>query len=348
MSLAFLWGITNNLFRIEISGLHSDSVISTDTLAETGPDTFAPIPTPTNTIDSTDLVQIPPETVIPTPTNTADSTDLVQIPSETVIPTPIYTIDSTDLLQIRPETVTLVSAYYDIPSKRPAAEYQPWIQNFMTLQDNMVLFTSQDLVPHLSKLREHRPNNTRIIALSLNETRAANDYGGMDFWQHQHTLDPENDKHSKELYVVWIQKSRFIESVMELNPFNSTFFAWVDVGYLRDSLLVDQRMIRFLPATLTKEQTLILDTHAMDRASHVGGGFIGGYKEGLSRWIKQFYAIIEANYRDHFVGKDQPWMFETCQRTPGLCMLIEARSTFGDPWFYFAPLLHGIGLNTTT
>ncbi|KAI2503800.1 hypothetical protein MHU86_10694 [Fragilaria crotonensis] len=107
---------------------------------------------------------------------------------------------------------------------------------------------------------------------------------------------------------------------MELNPFNSTFFAWVDVGYMRDSLLVDQRMIRFLPATLTKEQTLILDTHAMDRASHVGGGFIGGYKEGLSRWIKHFYAIIEANYRDHFVGKDQPWMFETCQRTPALSL----------------------------
>lgn len=248
---------------------------------------------------------------------------------------------SIDMVPLLSTNVTIVTAYFDIPSKRLAQDYLPWIQRFMTLQDNMIIFTSLDQVPLFQKLREHQPN-TKVIAIALDETHVVRDFGGMDFWQRQADLDPEKYLHSKELYVIWNEKGHFLERAMELNPYGSDFFAWVDMGYLRDSLLENQRMIRYLPAVFTRNQALFLDVRKLVAdQKYLGGGFIGGYKEGLTLWIKEYYSLLQAN-RDRFLGKDQPWMFETCLQNQGLCLLVEPRDTYGDPWFYMAPLLHGV------
>merc|ERR1719391_1814158 len=39
---------------------------------------------------------------------------------------------------------TLVTAYYNISSKHKYEEYTFWIQNFLTLQDCMIIFTTPD------------------------------------------------------------------------------------------------------------------------------------------------------------------------------------------------------------
>ena len=239
---------------------------------------------------------------------------------------------SIDMVPIPPQNVTIVTAYFDIPSTRPPShEYLPLIQRFLSLNDNMIIFTSHDQAPLFEKLREHRPN-TKVISISLEETQVAKDFGDMD---------PEKYLHSKELDIIWNEKGRFLERAMELNPY-SDFFAWVDMCYLRDSLLEDQRMIRYLPTILTRQQAIFLDVRKLV-ADHkyLGGGFIGGYKEGLSRWIQEYYKLLQAN-RDQFLGKDQPLMLATCIQNAGLCLLVEPRDTYGDPWFYMAPLLHGV------
>jgi hypothetical protein len=114
------------------------------------------------------------------------------------------------------------------------------------------------------------------------------------------------------------------------------FFAWVDMGYLRDSLLEHQRMIAIYPV-FTRNQALFLDVRKLvGDQKYLGGGFIGGYKEGLTLWIQEYYSLLQAN-RDRFLGKDQPWMFETCLQNQGLCLLVEPRDTYGDPGFRWHP-----------
>eukprot|EP00547_Thalassionema_nitzschioides_P005927 CAMPEP_0194202726 /NCGR_PEP_ID=MMETSP0156-20130528/2675_1 /TAXON_ID=33649 /ORGANISM="Thalassionema nitzschioides, Strain L26-B" /LENGTH=260 /DNA_ID=CAMNT_0038928301 /DNA_START=1065 /DNA_END=1847 /DNA_ORIENTATION=+ len=205
----------------------------------------------------------------------------------------------------------------------------------------MVIFTTPDQVPLFNKLRKNR-RQTHIIGIELNETKVVKDFGGVDFWQRQAALDPEQFIHSKELYIIWNEKGHFIEKAMEVNPFNTEFFAWVDMGYLRDDLLENQRMIRFLPPILTKKQTLFLDVRSLVNGDeYLGGGFIGGYREGLTTWINSYYETLSAN-RDRFLGKDQPWMFQTCVQNPELCIWVQPRNTYGDPWFYMGPFLHGV------
>lgn len=249
---------------------------------------------------------------------------------------------SIDMVPIPPRNVTIVTAYFDVPSKRPSSEYMPWIQRFLSLQDNMIIFTSNDQVPLFTKLRQKRPN-TKVIGLkSLEETQMVKDFPA-GFWQRQASLDPEKYLHSKELYIIWNEKGHFLEQAMELNPFQSEFFAWVDMGYLRDSLLEQQRMIRYLPKLLTRQQAIFLDVRPLlgHGEQYLGGGFIGGYKEGLSKWTTEYYKLLNAN-QDRFIGKDQPWMFETCVQHPTLCLWVEPRDTYGDAWFYMAPFMHGV------
>ena len=251
-----------------------------------------------------------------------------------------------DMVPIDHNQVTLVTAYFDIPSKRPSSEYLPWIQHMMSLQDNMVVFTSPDQVNIIRKLRGNRPS--KVIPIQLNETTLVKKYG-MDFWARQNMLEPGMEKylHSKELYIVWNEKGHFLEKVIAANPFDSAFFAWADMGYLRDDLLDFKRMIRYLPTQLTNEQTMLLDVRRLVQNNYVGGGFIGGYKQGLLQWTKTYYELLDAN-RDRFLGKDQPWMFQNCVNQPNLCMLVPAISLYGDAWFYMAPFLHGVQSYGTT
>ena len=248
---------------------------------------------------------------------------------------------STPMVPIGQDNVTIVTAYFDIPSKRPSSDYLPWIRRMMALHDNMVVFTSSNQMDMMRQLRGDRP--TRLVAMELNETKLVRQYG-MDFWERQNSLDPAVERylHSKELYIVWNSKGHFLQQAMDLNPFpGSDFYAWVDVGYLRDDLIEHDRMIRYLPKDLTRDQAVFLDVRKLVKQNYLGGGFIGGYKPGLRTWIRQYYDLLDAN-RDRFIGKDQPLMFSTCIQNANLCLWVEAKATYGDAWFHMAPFLHGV------
>jgi hypothetical protein len=47
---------------------------------------------------------------------------------------------------------TLVTAYFNIASKHSHDNYMRWIETMMSVQDNMVIFTSPDLVETLVRL----------------------------------------------------------------------------------------------------------------------------------------------------------------------------------------------------
>lgn len=256
---------------------------------------------------------------------------------------------SIDMLPVPKQNVTIVTAsYFNLPSEQ---DYRSWIHRFSTLHDNMIIFvTSQAQIPLFEKLGRGRPN-IRILLLPLEQTSVVKDFGGMNFWERQASLDPnEPYRHrhpSKDDYIIWNEKGHFLQRAMDLNPYNSDFFAWVDMRYLRDSLLENQRMIRFLPTKLTRQQAILLDVRALGveggQKKYFGSGFVGGYKEGITRWIKEYYTVLDAN-RDRFLGNDQPWMCQVCSRNPGMCWWVEPRDTYGDPWHYMAPFLHGVSM----
>jgi hypothetical protein len=239
---------------------------------------------------------------------------------------------------------TVVTAYFHIPSKHPHASYKRWIVNFMSLQDAMVIFTSHDLVSEIKVLREHASERTLVIPMDLSATRMATSYDDA-FWTHQSAMDPEREIHrSHELFWIWNEKAEWLQRAVNINPFGTLFFAWIDIGYFRDETFNDERILRAIPFSLGREQVLMLDVRDLAESSknYVGGGFIGGYAGGIRKWHRAYYSVLDLN-RDQFIGKDQPWMWRTCEVNPGLCMLVgpDLSRDHGDPWFYMAPFLAG-------
>ena len=64
------------------------------------------------------------------------------------------------------KTQTIVTAYFNIPSKHASQQYDEWMQSMLSLQDPMVIFTSPEYVPKMIKMRSHARNRTVLIPRS--------------------------------------------------------------------------------------------------------------------------------------------------------------------------------------
>jgi len=62
------------------------------------------------------------------------------------------------------EETTLVTAYFNIPSKHTHTEYLTWMSKLMTLRNAMVIFTTKDMVPVIYKMRKNQMEKTLIIS----------------------------------------------------------------------------------------------------------------------------------------------------------------------------------------
>lgn len=241
-------------------------------------------------------------------------------------------------------TATLVTAYFEVPSKHSSGEYMSWMENIASVKDPMVIFTTKDKVHLFREFRSHALNTTLIVPMGLHDTLVVKEFG-TEFWKLQQGIDPEKRIHqSPLLYVIWNEKTNWLLTASEINPFGSDFFAWIDVGYLRDQKYNGLQLIKKIPQDLKRDQVLMLDVSKCcvgDNSIYTGGGFIGGFHSGIRKWHNKYYNMLRQN-RENFVGKDQPWMSRTCTKNQGMCYLVEAVPTHGDPWFYMAPYLHGI------
>jgi hypothetical protein len=238
---------------------------------------------------------------------------------------------------------TIVTAYFEIPSKHSSGEYKRWITNMLSLQDAMVIYTTPDMVDTFRGLRKHASTLTHIVPMQLEDTKMATSYSAA-FWQAQHRMDPERGSHKDaRLYWIWNEKTEFLWRTVDANPFQSAFFAWVDIGYFRSKAYNGQYMIRHIPSSLRKDQVLMLDVSSLipkRLGKYVGGGFIGGYADGIQQWRTKYFAQLET-HKHEFIGKDQPFMWRTCDATPGLCQLVVPKKGHGNRWFYMAPYMMG-------
>lgn len=137
------------------------------------------------------------------------------------------------LLQQRKNSITVVSAYYNIPSKRPADEYHQRLKSFLGKLDcNLVFYTSSDLVDTLKLYRQRFIDKTKFIVMEIEDLEFMKRYG-FDFWKKQcdKSADPAHiDK--PLLGGIWYSKKSFLEDTININPFNSTHFAWIDAGVI--------------------------------------------------------------------------------------------------------------------
>ena len=148
--------------------------------------------------------------------------------------------------------ITIVTAFFDIgrgdwtPEKglphylhRTTDTYVERFGNLATLENDMVIYTSEDLIPKIEKLRGDR--KTTIIPVdyknSFTELRdKISEIQKSDSYQSR--INPRESRNpeywSADYVLVNALKSTFISKSIDSNLCNHDLVAWVDFGYCRD------------------------------------------------------------------------------------------------------------------
>jgi hypothetical protein len=256
---------------------------------------------------------------------------------------------------------TIVTAYYKIKSKHSSEEYFTWMRNLLSLQDCIVVYTTEDLVPQIRLMRPEgfpleivtRPLQTFKVAQMLDS----------DGWAEQEKKDPElSVGHSRELYWIWNEKTSLLHEVTQVNPFKSEYFAWLDIGAIRHSSYNRERLMNNFPFQkgivlleifpfTDEELELKNGTCRADfsKVNRIGGGMIGGEVEEIQKWFTKYYNTMERYLKEgRFLGKDQSVMATSCIES-NLCLMVSAqtildslwRPTTARDWFYLHKFFRG-------
>ena len=253
---------------------------------------------------------------------------------------------------------TIVTAYYNLNKKKHSTDnYLKWIKNYMNIIDApLVVFTDcEDIGNYILKLRNNKLNITKIIILKITDLHC---YNYIDYWKKDYDRDHEK-YHDPLLYIIWNEKTMFMYKAYQKNYFNTAYFAWTDIGMVRDNKLIDilknnnlcfpnlkkiekikKDRVYLLEVEKFKKHELEIDKFPTEifryEMGRCGGGVILCNNIILERWKSEYYKMLEEFIKnDYIADKDQNIMNNIYLRYKNeLIELVEPINSPIDKWFY--------------
>jgi hypothetical protein len=246
-------------------------------------------------------------------------------------------------------TVTIVSCFYIVNSKYPINKYLKWIDNFMNFNFNRVIFCNENSYKIFEKYGKN--NNTIFKILDINDFETSKYDWNNDILQdvaipyHNHTID---------LYKIWNEKIYFVKKTIEINPFNSKYFMWLDIGSFRskyhnimknfdkfpnETKFIDNKIIlaQIYPFTDVVTNN-IQQIDSRFTGQHFLGGLFAGDSETLLKFENKFTELLKI-FKDKniFAGVDQTFYNYIALQNPDLVHIIDANKIHPtyNPWFCF-------------
>ena len=255
---------------------------------------------------------------------------------------------------VKDTPATVVSAYYEMPSKYTLESYRRWIRLFLeNVPFHLIFYTEQSLVPFIQDCRKNHQDRTIIIILPREEWIANQKYS-QHTWDSLHSQDPEANLHNPELYKIWFEKNEFVKRAIELNPFDHTDFVWVDAGICRTESLLN--LIKGFPVAsrIPTDRIMLLNVMPFSQKDdipsyagghtfiggtvskpRIGGGIIAGSIGSWKDYMNLFNTTLE-KYKAAglFWGKDQDIMKTIVLENRSSVSLIEVKPIAQEAWFY--------------
>lgn len=248
---------------------------------------------------------------------------------------------------------TIVTAYYEFPKKKHTSNsYFEWITNFLPNVDSyMIIFTDEASYEKIHKLRMKYLEKTVIIIKPLDNLYCTQ---FMDYWVNDYKRDHEQ-MHHPYLYIIWNEKSMFMLHALNINPFNTDYYAWTDIGMVRDVEYI-QHISKYpnkdIIKTLKNDKIYLLNLNDFSENDlehkaptelfryqnnvRTGGGVILGHKNIIPIWTNEYYYMLnEFIKNNYFAGKDQSIMSNLYLRhRDNLIELIKPVDSPINFWFY--------------
>ncbi|CAF1046608.1 unnamed protein product [Adineta steineri] len=261
-------------------------------------------------------------------------------------------------------TTTVVIVYFPLSkSKHSKAEYQSWIENILGFcQSPIIIYTSIEYQPILQQLRQNSSLRTHFIVEYNSPFQIPPIKKLVPIFEQQYPSDPERAYHSIELYTVWCAKPFILNRSVELNPFGTKYFLYIDAGAFRSanyrfqswpygpsihSILANNRLLLGMISPLPRQFCPL--SYAIDkgliRHDLIQGGLMGGTNDAILWWTSVFYETINIYIsKNFFIGKEQNLMNAIALiYSHRINMMLSFRTSCGDVWFAFGPLLANQG-----
>ena len=247
---------------------------------------------------------------------------------------------------------TVVSAYYQLRTQKwTSDQYKVWIEQFLSLPTYLVFFTSKELEPWILSCRSKYIDKTVVVILPEEEWTSTKNFP-VGFWEKQHTIDPEKNLHSPELYKVWYEKKEFVKRAIELNPWNHTDFVWTDAGICREAQLLPYLQEFPVADRIPTDRILLNNTTPFtrnDEISHafskdkIGAGILAANRIVWKLFINEYDIIMKLyNDKNIFCGKEQHILSTFVIKNKEKVSLLDVKKCSINIWFY---LFHYLGLN---
>ena len=244
---------------------------------------------------------------------------------------------------------TIVTGYFALNiSKKDHDTYLEWMQNMLMINNEMVIFCDSKSYDIIYKFREPFANKTKIIITSFQEFYC---YKYLESFKKDYDVDIEKDiGHNVELYMIWCEKSNFLKRAIELNPFQTELFLWVDIGCFRvpntkylnwpdsNKMPINKVLLLSVEPFTNDELNSDLENLPQYNSSYIriGGTIFGGDKKILLLWHKKYYEMLEYFIStNNFISKDQYIMACVYLLNKEMFELIPTKSIDSDDiWFY--------------
>ena len=250
---------------------------------------------------------------------------------------------------------TVVSAFYEMPSKYSKDKYIHWIRQFFGFSNcYLVVFIEEKDLSLIKEIRKPFLDRTKIIVLPREEWTANKKYGTI--WLSQLEKDEEKNIHSPDLYKVWYEKKEFVKKAIALNPFGHSKFVWCDAGAVRcrevqgwingfaraDRISEDKLLL--LQIDPFTEDDCVLQADGLygnfQKKNRIGGTIQAGSSKTWLSWSDKYDEMMDKYLeKGRFVGKDQSIMASMILENPRLVSLINPPGRYRHPlniWFFLA------------
>lgn len=253
---------------------------------------------------------------------------------------------------------TIVTAYFKLSlSKATHDIYVERMKNMLVIDNPMIIFCEEDCLELIQFLRKDKISKTHIITTTFTEFHS---YKYIDTFLKHYEMDREKHVgHNIFLYLIWSEKSHFLKKAIELDPFKTDYFLWVDIGCFRCPNIdfinwPNPIRIKQIP----KSKVLLLQVYPFKQeelqckvkeklpsfqfTNRIGGTIFGGGKEVLLKWHDLYYNMLEYFISiNRFIGKDQSIMNSLYLINRDLCELVPCKNCGPnrDPWFYLQDYL---------
>jgi protein YibB len=253
--------------------------------------------------------------------------------------------------------ISIVTAFFDIgrgdwtPDKglphylqRSTDTYLERFSHMAELENEMVVFTSQDMVDTINELREDRP--TSIIVMDFKESFSIIRHLVSTVQQnaeYQAKINPMQVRNPEywnaDYVVVNAMKSSFVVEAIRRKMISNDLVAWLDFGYCRDESTLngvsnwtypfDKEKIHFFNIKDWTEGTYIQDVIANNDVHITGPCIVAGH-EGWRILQRLVAHNMDELIKNNLVDDDQTLLLMSYLAKPEL---FELHKVSADDWF---------------